>query len=118
MIENIALIAQVHEHLSRHDAQKEASNNLKALGLLTLSSLRYEACSEKEIFYVQLIRAKSQKDAIIVIDQPFVFLTEEMNLNFILEALDALLISYQDVLIIDLAHQRSHYKESACHIEE
>lgn len=118
MIENIALILQTHGRLSRKAAQKIAYDELKRLELLPIAALRYEACSEKEIFFIQLIRAHMQKDAKIVIDQPFVFLAEEMDLSIILDALDRLLISYQDVLIIDLMHQQSHYRESACHIEK
>ncbi len=117
MIENIALVMQVHERLSRKKAQKRAYDALKALGLIHLRALRYDACSDKEIFYVQLIRAFVRKGAKIIIDQPFVFLAEETSINFILDALDALFIPYQQVIIIDLEHQQSHYKEISCHIE-
>lgn len=118
MMENIALILQVHEGMNRQDAKHEAVKSLMRLGLNHIASLRYDACSEKEIFFTQLIRARLKKDAKIVIDQPFLFLADEMDLGFLLDALDLLLVPYQDVLIIDLTHQQSHYKESACHIEE
>ena len=67
---------------------------------------------------MQLIRAFVKKGAKIIIDQPFVFLAEEYSINFILDALDALLIPYQQVMIIDLKNQESRYKEISCHIEE
>ena len=118
MIENIALLLQVHQHMNRKSAQKVAYDALKSLGIIALAPLRYDACSDKEIFYVQLIRAFVLKSAKIVIDQPFVFLAEENSINFILDALDALLVPYQQVIILDLKHQESHYKESSCHIEE
>jgi len=118
MIENIALIMQFHEHLSRKKSQKIAYDALKALGLISIAPLRYDACSDKDIFYVQLIRAFVKKGAKIIIDQPFVFLAEENSINFILDALDALLIPYQQVMIIDLKNQESRYKEISCHIEE
>jgi ABC-type lipopolysaccharide export system ATPase subunit len=118
MIENIALILQVHEGLSREAAHKRAHQKLKVLELLHLANWRYDICSEKEIFYVQLIRAHMQKNAKIVIDQPFAFLAEEVDLGFIFTALDRLMIAYEEVLIIDLTGQKSHYKETACHIEK
>lgn len=118
MIENIALILQVHEGLSRKAAHKRARQELKALELLHLADWRYNVCSDKEIFYVQLIRAHMQKNAKIVIDQPFAFLAEEVDLGFIFTALDRLMIAYEEVLIIDLLGQKSHYKETACHIEK
>ncbi len=117
MIENIMLITQVHEHLSRKSAKKRAYDALQSLGLDSIASLRYDVCSKKDIFYVQLIRAFEKKGAKIVIDQPFSFLTEENNINFILDALDVLLIPYQQVVIIDLKNQQSRYKEISCHIE-
>jgi len=118
MIENISLVLQVHEGLSRKAAHERSFQALEALGLSHLAAWRYDVCREKEIFYVQLIRAHMQKDVKIIIDQPFSFLAEEMDLAFILTALDRLMISYEDVLIIDLIGQKSHYKETACHIEE
>ncbi len=118
MIENISLILQVHQGLSREAAHKVVHQDLKALKLLHLAQWRYDICSEKELFYVQLIRAHMQKDAKIVIDQPFAFLAEEVDLGFIFTALDRLMIAYEEVLIIDLLGQKSHYKETACHIEK
>jgi len=118
MIENIALIMQVDERLSRKEAQKIAYDAMKPLGLISVAPLRYDVCSQKEIFYVQLIRAFVKKGAKIIIDQPFAFLAEENSINFILDALDALLIPYQQVMIIDLENQGSRYKEVSCHIEE
>ncbi len=118
MIENISLIMQIHDRLSRKNAQKAAYDALKSLGLISIAALRYDACSDKEIFYVQLIRAFVKKGAKIVIDQPFAFVAEENSINFILEALDKLLIPYQRIIIIDLDNQKSRYKEVSCHIEE
>ena len=118
MIENISLILQVHAGLNREAAQKAAHQDLKVLGLLHLAEWRYDVCSDKELFYVQLIRAHMQKNAKIVIDQPFAFLAEEVDLEFIFSALDRLMIAYEEVLIIDLLGQKSHYKEIACHIEK
>ncbi len=117
MIENISLALQVHEKLSRKKAQKRALEALSLLHLQELAPLRYEVCSIQDIFYVQLVRAFVQKGAKIIIDRPFVFLSGQNNINFILEALDDLLVPYQDVTIIDLEHQQSHYKEVACHIQ-
>ncbi len=117
MLENIALVLQVHEHLSRKKANKEVYHALNSLELEHIAQLRYEACSDKEMFFVQLIRASIQKDAKIIIEQPFMLLSEEMNLDFILESLDALRIEYGRVLIIDLIHQENYYREGRCHIE-
>lgn len=116
MLENISLVLQVHERLSRKKAQDEAYKALSSLGLEEIASLRYEACSEKVIFLVQVIRACIQKDAKIIIEQPFILLSDEIDLNFIFDALDSLHVSYDRVLIIDLMHQKDYYEENRCHI--
>ncbi len=118
MIENISIILQIHEHQSRKQAQLNAYKRMKVLNILPLASLRYDECSQKEIFLIQLIRADIQKDVKIVIEQPFTFLEHEPDLNFITDTLDKLLISYEDVFIVDLKHQQAHYKETACHIKK
>lgn len=118
MCENISLVLQTHEKISIEDAQKISRKALKDMYIENICDLRYEKCSEKEIFYTQLIRASVIKNAKIIIDQPFVFLPDEMDLNFLSDALDTLFIAYDDVMIIDLLHQVSHYKESLCHIEK
>lgn len=118
MLENIALISQVHEKLSITRSHKKAYEALSTLDLGRIASLRYENCSAKEKFYVQLLRANILKDAKVIIEQPFMLLAEEMSIEFILNALQRLNISYDRVSIIDLIHQQSNYKEPQCHIEK
>lgn len=116
MLENISLVLQVHKHLSRKKAYTKAEKALKLLNIENISLLRYEACSDKEIFLVQVIRASIQKEAKIIIEQPFMLLSSEIDLDFIFDALDTLCIPYERVLIIDLKHHENYYKESRCHI--
>lgn len=116
MLENIALVLQIHQGLSRAKAHKIVSAVLDLLNLEKISQLRYESCSNKEIFLVQIIRACIQKDAKIIIEQPFILLNEEASLDFIFETLDMLGIAHERVLVIDLQHQENYYKESGWHI--
>lgn len=118
MLENIALVLQVHEHLSRKQAHQEVYHALNALGLEKIAMLRYEACSDKEIFLVQLIRACIKKDVRIIIEQPFLLLGDEFNLDFVFNALDTLNIACERVLVVDLIHQKNYYQEDRCHIIE
>lgn len=118
ILENISLIPAIHEGLSRKASMKKAYEALDALGLGEIASLRYDVCSTKEIFYAQLIRANMLKDAKIIIEQPFIFLAEEMSIDFILDALRRLNISFNKVQIIDLTHQETYYKESQCRIKK
>ena len=116
MLENISLVLQVHQGLTRKQANEEAYTALSALGIEEIALLRYEAFSEKVIFLVQIIRACIQKDAKIILVQPFSFLGSETDLDFIFDTLGTLHVSWDRVLIIDLMHQKSYYQESRCHI--
>ncbi len=116
MLENISLVLQVHERIGRKQAHQKALDALSLLGLDNLAILRYEACSNKEIFLVQLIRACIQKDVKIIIEQPFMLLSDAIDLNNILGSLDKLGIAHERVLIIDLKHQEKFYEESGCRI--
>ena len=118
MLENIALISQVHDKMGMAQSHKKAYAALKSLELEQIAPLRYENCSAKEKFYVQLIRANILKDAKIIIEQPFMLLAEEMSIHFILDALGRLNIPYERVRIIDLVHQENNYKEPQCRIEK
>ncbi|MDF1882187.1 hypothetical protein JHD50_12905 [Sulfurimonas sp. MAG313] len=112
--ENIALILQVHEKLSREDALQQAKEALESLDLGYLCEFRYNNCNLKETFHIQLIRAIMIKGSQIIIDQPFSLVREELSLDFIFKALEKLKISINTVLILDLNHQKNYYKESPC----
>jgi len=112
MLENISLILQTQNKMSFQEAQTIAYNALNSISIEYIAGFRYEKCSEKEIFYVQLIRACMLEESTIIIDQAFNFFADEMNIDFILQALDLLNISYKRVLLIDLTNQKHHYKEN------
>lgn len=114
----MALIAQVHEGLNSRNAQKKASAFLKSLDISHLSLLRYNKCEANDIFYVQLARAAMLDDDKIILDQPLSFLAQSSEKSFIYEALERLNISYDRVIILDLIHLESFYKEGPCHIEK
>jgi len=118
MLENISLISSVHKGLSRKESQDKAYKALSLLGLENIASLRYNECSAKERFCVQLIRADTIKDTTIIIEQPFALLSQEEDLGFVIKLLTQLNISLQRVYIIDLVHQENYYKEHQCLIEK
>ena len=73
---------------------------------------------DKEYFLVQIIRAASIEGKRIVIDSPFLMVSSEKSITFLLEALERLDINLKNVLIVDLFSQSSKYEEELCHIEE
>lgn len=118
MLENIILVAQVHEKLSSSKAQEKGLLALDTLGLSHIAHYRYVSCSIQEKFLAQLIRANMRKDAKIIIEQPFHLLDEQMDVDFILNAMKKLHIKEEDVHIIDLKHMQAYYEETQCLIKK
>ena len=114
----MALISQVHQGLSRVQAQEKASKVLESLGILHLSFLRYNECDTKDIFCAQLARASMLEENRLILEQPLSLLGEQLSGSFIYEALQNLEIAYNRVTILDLMHQESFYQEGPCHIEK
>jgi len=118
MIENISLILQVHQKLSVKEAKKEGMLALDALNLSKIAHYRYTSCSSQEKFCTQLIRATMLKNAKIILDQPFRLLDEQINIDFILSAIQKLNIEVQGVQILDLIPMQTYYEGSQCLIKK
>ena len=115
MIENIALIKEVHLLLSTPKAQEEAQEYLKKIGLESIATNRLTACSAVEIFYVQLIRALMTQEKNIIIVSPFSLIDNLRNINDIIENIK-LLNQDRNILILDTQNNEIHYKGYACNI--
>jgi len=118
ILENVALVSQVHQGLNRIKAQEKAFIALEKLGISHLSFLRYNECDTKDIFCAQLARAAMIEENKVIIEQPFSLLAEEVHKDFIFDALQNLDIAFNKVFVLDLEHQESFYKEGPCHIEK
>jgi ABC-type lipopolysaccharide export system ATPase subunit len=115
MLENIALIKEVHEFLPTSLAQKEASEYLKKLEVETIGLNRLNQCSSLEIFSVSLIRALMTKEMNVIIITPFHLVDNLRDIETILTIIKKLQSS-KNILLLDTISNETHYKGSSCNI--
>ena len=119
IIENIALIKEIHWHLSYKKAKHFALEALEKTGFAYIGSWRSAQCSERELFIAQLIRASMMQYAKIIIITPFVLLNETEEIAFLFSSCEKLGIK-ERCIILDLESNRVKYEKggSVCRIIE
>ncbi|RLA76521.1 MAG: hypothetical protein DRG78_18860 [Epsilonproteobacteria bacterium] len=115
MLENIALIKEVHEQLATDKAQAIARKFLLNIDEEEISLKRLSACSSIEVFYVQFIRALMTKEMSIIIIAPFSLIENLGNINDIIDKLK-LINRKKNILILDRLHNETHYEGCPCNI--
>jgi ABC-type sugar transport system ATPase subunit len=109
IIENIALIKEVHEGFSRDKALAVAQEALNAVGAGHIAHFRSVKCSVKELFIAQLIRATMVQYAKIVIIRPFVMLKDTEEIQTIVDVVFQIAKTH-DCTVLDMKINRSKYE--------
>jgi len=109
MIENIALIHEVHKHTPTKIAQAEASEYLHKINKLDIGLNRTNQCNEVEEFYIMLIRALMTKEQTIVILNPLSILKHIEFLAIAMKNL-AILNDEKNIIILENDINRFHYE--------
>ncbi len=115
MLENIALIKEVHEHLPTKSAQAEAREALAKIELEKISLFRVNMCDAYEIFCVSLIRAMMSNDKRLIIISPLNLLDSLSSIDDLVDIINKLQMN-KDILILDTLSNETHYKEASCNI--
>ena len=115
MLENIALIKEIHEHMATLKAQEIARELLKKISYEHIALSRVSACSPTEIFYIQFIRALMMKEDDILIVTPYSLIDNLRNINVIIENIN-ILTDKKNILIVDILNNEIHYKGTTCNI--
>ena len=115
MLENIALIREVHKHLPTKEAQAEARESLRKIDLENISLNRLNQCNSYEIFCVCLIRALMTKEADVIIVTPFHLIDNLREIQTIVSVIEKLEVQ-KNILILDTISNETHYKDSSCNI--
>ena len=115
MIENIALIKEVHEHMPTSLAQKEALDYLSKINLQNIGKNRLTQCKSLEIFYISFIRALMTKEMNVIIVTPFHLIDNLREINTILASIEKLEVQ-KNILIFDTFSNETHYKGCSCNI--
>lgn len=116
VIENIALIPEVHEGLSRSESHHAAREKLKKAGMEKLSSSRTSQCDEYETFVIGLIRASMMRYATIVIIRPMQQYYAPDPIGELIRLIHTLEIDLP-VWVLDLKLHENSYREKGleCH---
>jgi len=115
MLENIALIKEVHEHMPTQKAQEEAKTFLEKIGLENIGLNRLNQCNSYEVFCVALIRALMTKEMNVIIVSPFHLIDNLRDIESVISTIQKLELK-KNILILDTLSNEIHYKESSCNI--
>ena len=115
ILENIAIIKEVHENMKVLKAQQLAEKTLETIGLGSLGLKRPEECFTNDIFFIMLIRAMMCKEKTIIIESPETMLESLKDIAKVLERID-LLESSKRVLFLDIQNNENYYKGTKCTI--
>lgn len=107
---NIALIKQYHENLSKKSAKSLALQYLQRYHMEYIADKRNPALTHKERFIVMLLRAAMVKDAIIVLDRPFMIIPDVQDDHFIYDALQLVLDSFKECRTFDYMWCKDRYR--------
>ena len=113
MLENIALIKEVHEHLATKDAQSQAREALAKIELEGISLYRVNMCDAYEIFCVSLIRAMMSANSSVIIISAINLLDNLSDINDIVSIIKKLQMN-KNVIILDTLSNKTYYKETSC----
>ncbi len=114
--ENISLIKEVNELLSRKKSEKIADEYLEKINLAHIGLLRLSQCSSIEIFYTMFIRALMTKERKIIIVTPLSLIKNLRDIKELVQNINILNIHKKDILILDTITNENQYKGCRCHI--
>jgi len=108
ILENIALIKEIHEHMPTRKAQTLAQEYLNKIGHEKIGQLRINSCNNAEIFDVMLVRAMMSKEDTVVI----LPLSSMDNLKEMQEMLKHIkeLSEEKKIVILDIIENEVYYK--------
>jgi len=98
---NIALIKQYHENLPNKKAKSLALHYLQRYGMEHIADKRNTALTNKERFTIMLLRAAMVKDALVVLDRPFMIIPDIQDDRFIYDAVQIVSDSFKECHIFD-----------------
>ncbi len=117
IVENIALIKEVHEGYSREAAHALAEEALESFDYGHISRLRSVNCNDGERFIAQLLRATMTQYDKIVIVRPFVMLRDTVEME-VMGASVYRIAQNRECIVLDMRSNRSKYEAGGemCHI--
>ena len=110
VFQNISLIRQYHERLKAEDSHRDTTALLEKFDMCHLATKRAFELSDRDLFFVKLLRAAQRTDAAIVIDRPFAQVENMHDLGPIRKALELLDFPGIEGIIIGYEWNRGRYE--------
>jgi len=117
IIENIALIEEVHQRVPRELSHRHVLEKLKAVNMQKIAQYRTSQCNEYENFVARLIRASMMQYATIIIISPLQQFFSKEPVDVLINVICDLKIE-DSVEILDLTLYENDYADKGveCHI--
>jgi len=109
MLENIAIIHEVHKHKSIKEAQFEALEYLNKIAKADIGLKRMHQINEVEMFYVMVARAMMSEPDTVVLINPLAILNHVEFLAIAMKNL-AILNDNKNIIILENGINRFHYE--------
>jgi len=115
MLENIALIKEVHESMPTKLAQQQANEYLEKIQLQDIGLNRLNQCNTLEVFYVCLIRALMTKETDVIIVTPFHLIDNLREIEILIASIKKLK-TQKNIIFLDTLSNETHYEGCSCNI--
>jgi ABC-type lipoprotein export system ATPase subunit len=107
---NIALIPQYHQNMPAQEAKALTKSHLRRFSLEPIVERRNPALTMEERFCVMLLRAAMVRDAVVVLDRPFVILHDHRDGRFLMDALRKVDDLIAETHIFDYSLDKERYR--------
>jgi len=91
------------------EAKELVEDQLRRLGMISITEKRNSALTMEERFCAMLLRAAMVRDAILVLHKPFSIVTELRDSNFIMESLQKIDDLFAEAHIFDYTWEKDRY---------
>ena len=115
MLENIALIKEVHFRMPTKKAQALATEYLQKINLSHIGDYRVNQCSSLEVFYVMFIRALMTKEKNIIVKTPYAIIESLRDIKSVFNNIEKL-NDEKKIFILDTQNNQTHYEGCLCNI--
>lgn len=115
IVENIALIKEVHERMEIGEAQRVAMGYLRDISLEHIADKRVNECTLLEILIAMIIRAMMTREASILIEVSHTIVDSVHEIEALFTIIKSLQIQ-KSVQFLDLIDNQTYYEGYRCNI--
>jgi len=115
VLENISLLRQYHQRLSRRQAEDLTREYLRIFQMEDLAGKRNPVLDENQRFCVMVLRAVMVDNPVLVLDRPFKIMPDLADARFIYDVVGKVEGRYRECLILDYLWNEGRYAGGFSH---